>query len=63
MVDIIYILANNAPKIITFRDRNKDIIDNISYTDDNDLYYHTCFDLVGVYDKDKSEDGYRAKTN
>ena len=63
MVDIIYILANNAPKIITFRDRNKDIIDNISYTDDNDFYNHPGFDLVGVYYKYKYEDSYRANNN
>ena len=37
-----------------FRDINKYIIYGISYTDDNDFYYNPGFDLVGVYDKDKS---------
>ena len=63
VVVIIYILAHNAPTAMAFRDRNKYIIANISYTDDNDFYYHTDFDLVGVYNKDKSEDGYRANNN
>ena len=48
---------------MAFSDRNKYIIANISYTDDNDFYCHSVFDLVGVYDKDKSEDGYRANNN
>ena len=48
---------------MAFRDRNKDIIANISYTDDKYFYYCPEFDLVGVYDKDKSEDGNRANNN
>ena len=48
---------------MAFRDRNIYNISNISYSDDNDFYYHPGFDLVGVYDKDKSEDGCRSNNN
>ena len=48
---------------MAFRDRNKYNISNISYSDDNDFYYHPGFDLVGLYNKDKSEYGYMANNH